>query len=80
MPTDTLTTEQTAYPGTTSLLAAMEGIEDASRYEPGVLVRINGSAPSVVVAALVAGGVAVERVMPHRRLEDAFLALIGEES
>ncbi|MGH3376548.1 MAG: alpha/beta fold hydrolase [Actinoallomurus sp.] len=63
-----------------SLLTAMEGIEDASRYEPGVLVRINGSAPSVVVTALVAGGVAVERVMPHRRLEDAFLALIGEES
>jgi ABC-2 type transport system ATP-binding protein len=34
----------------------------------------------VVVAALVAGGVAVDRVMPHRRLEDAFLALIGENS
>ncbi len=63
-----------------AVLTALEGIEDASPYEPGVLVRINGSAPSVVVAALVAGGVAVERVTPHRRLEDAFLALIGEQS
>jgi ABC-2 type transport system ATP-binding protein len=63
-----------------SLLAALEGIEDASAYDPGVLVKINGSQPSAVVAALVTGGVAVERVAPHRRLEDAFLALIGEDS
>lgn len=62
-----------------SLLTALEGIEDAAPYDPGVLVKINGSAPSVVVAALVSGGVAVERVAPHRRLEDAFLALIGED-
>jgi ABC-2 type transport system ATP-binding protein len=63
-----------------SLLTTLEGIEDASPYEPGVLVRINGSAPSAIVAALVTGGVAVERVTPHRRLEDAFLTLIGENS
>jgi ABC-2 type transport system ATP-binding protein len=63
-----------------SVLTGLEGIEDAAPYEPGVLVRINGSAPSAVVAALVTGGVAVERVTPHRRLEDAFLALIGEDS
>jgi ABC-2 type transport system ATP-binding protein len=63
-----------------SVLTGLEGIEHTEPYEPGVLVRIDGSAPSVVVAALVAGGVAVDRVMPHRRLEDAFLALIGENS
>jgi ABC-2 type transport system ATP-binding protein len=63
-----------------AVLTALEGIEDASPYDPGVLVRINGSAPAVVVAALVGGGVAVDRVTPHRRLEDAFLALIGEDS
>ncbi|MDN3355988.1 alpha/beta fold hydrolase [Actinomadura sp. DC4] len=63
-----------------NVLTGLEGIEKAEPYEPGVLVRINGSAPSAVVAALVTGGVAVERVTPHRRLEDAFLALIGEES
>ena len=63
-----------------SVLTSLEGIEKAEPYEPGVLVRINGSAPSVVVAALVNDGVAVDRVTPHRRLEDAFLALIGEDS
>ncbi|MGI5233469.1 alpha/beta fold hydrolase [Actinoallomurus sp. CA-142502] len=63
-----------------SVLTALEGIEHAEPYEPGVLVRVNGSPPSAVVAALVGGGVAVERVAPHRRLEDAFLALIGEDS
>ncbi len=63
-----------------SVLTALEGIESAEAYEPGVLVRINGSAPSVVVAALVSAGVPVDRVTPHRRLEDAFLALIGENA
>ena len=32
---------------------------------------------SAVVAALVGAGIPVERVMPNRRLEDAFLALIA---
>jgi ABC-2 type transport system ATP-binding protein len=63
-----------------SVLTALEGIERAEPYDPGVLVRIDGSAPSAIVAALVSGGVAVERVTPHRRLEDAFLTLIGEDS
>ena len=63
-----------------SVLTSLEGIEGAEAYEPGVLVRINGSAPSVVVAALVTAGVPVDRVTPHRRLEDAFLALIGENA
>ncbi|MEV5708770.1 alpha/beta fold hydrolase [Actinoallomurus sp. NPDC052274] len=63
-----------------SVLTALDGVEGAEPYAPGVLVRLNGSAPAAVVAALVAGGVPVERVTPHRRLEDAFLALIGDAS
>jgi ABC-2 type transport system ATP-binding protein len=62
------------------VLTAQEGIDGAEPYASGVLVRINGSAPATVVASLVAAGVPVDRVTPHRRLEDAFLALIGEES
>jgi ABC-2 type transport system ATP-binding protein len=62
------------------VLAGLEGVEHAEPYDHGALVRIDGSASSAVVAALVAGGVAVDRVTPHRRLEDAFLALIGEDS
>ncbi len=63
-----------------AVLDTLEGIEGAEAYEPGVLVRVNGSAPALVVASLVAEGVPVSRVTPHRRLEDAFLALIGEDS
>ncbi|MFB9429730.1 alpha/beta fold hydrolase [Streptoalloteichus tenebrarius] len=40
----------------------------------GVLPR------SAAVAALVAAGVAVDQVGPRRRLEDAFLQLVGEEA
>jgi ABC-2 type transport system ATP-binding protein len=63
-----------------SVLRDLAGIDGAEPHEPGVLVRVNGSAPSAVVAALVAEGVPVERVTPYRRLVDAFLALIGEDS
>ncbi|MCO5967963.1 alpha/beta fold hydrolase [Actinoallomurus soli] len=63
-----------------SVLTALEGVEGAEPYAPGVLVRLDGSGPAAVVAALVAGGVPVDRVTPHRRLEDAFLALIGDGS
>jgi ABC-2 type transport system ATP-binding protein len=33
-----------------------------------------------VVASLVRAGVDVDRVVPRRRLEDAFLALVGDNS
>jgi ABC-2 type transport system ATP-binding protein len=53
------------------------GIGGAQRHPEGVLVELGDQAASVVVAALVGAGVAVERVTPQRRLEDAFLALIA---
>jgi hypothetical protein len=43
----------------------------------GVLLQLGGQPASSAVAALVGAGLAVDRVMPHRRLEDAFLALIA---
>ena len=45
-----------------------------------LVVDLNGTARSAVVAELVRAGVGVERVVPRRRLEDAFLALVGETS
>ncbi|MCW2903667.1 MAG: CocE/NonD family hydrolase [Streptosporangiaceae bacterium] len=60
-----------------TVLHSLDGIAGAEPYDPGVLVRLNGSTPARVVAALVTGGVEVDRVHPHRRLEDAFLTLIG---
>ncbi|MEV7227654.1 alpha/beta fold hydrolase [Polymorphospora sp. NPDC051019] len=46
----------------------------------GLVVDIDGTARSEVVAELVRAGVGVDRVVPRRRLEDAFLALVGENS
>jgi ABC-2 type transport system ATP-binding protein len=46
----------------------------------GLIVDMNGTPRSELVASLVHAGVAVDRVVPRRRLEDAFLALVGESS
>jgi ABC-2 type transport system ATP-binding protein len=45
-----------------------------------LIVDLNGTARSDVVASLVHAGVGVERVVPRRRLEDAFLSLVGDSS
>ena len=55
----------------------MDAGAKTERHPDGVLVRPNGVAASAVVAALVEAGIPVDRVMPNRRLEDAFLALIA---
>jgi ABC-2 type transport system ATP-binding protein len=46
----------------------------------GLIVDMNGTARSEMVAELVRAGVGVDRVVPRRRLEDAFLALVGDNS
>ncbi|MEV4755625.1 alpha/beta fold hydrolase [Micromonospora sp. NPDC049559] len=46
----------------------------------GLVVDVDGTARSEVVAELVRAGIGVDRVVPRRRLEDAFLALVGENS
>jgi ABC-2 type transport system ATP-binding protein len=43
-----------------------------------LVVDVNGTPRSEVVATLVRAGIGVNRVVPRRRLEDAFLALVGE--
>ena len=60
-----------------TVLRGLDGIEAADPHPDGVVVQPNGLAPSAVVAALVGAGIPVDRVGPGRRLEDAFLALIG---
>lgn len=60
-------------------VAALPGIVSAVRTDDGLLVRLapeDGSAQRLVVE-LVRLEVPVESVGPHRRLEDAFLTLIG---
>jgi len=46
----------------------------------GLVVDLDGTPRSDVVAALVNAGVGVDRVVPRRRLEDAFLALVGGDT
>ncbi|MFI6276525.1 CocE/NonD family hydrolase [Streptomyces sp. NPDC050988] len=62
-------------------VAALPGVVSAVRTDDGLLVRLDadGSAQRLV-AELVRMDVPVESVGPHRRLEDAFLTLIGESA
>jgi ABC-2 type transport system ATP-binding protein len=46
----------------------------------GLIVDGNGTPRAELVASLVRAGVGVDRVVPRRRLEDAFLALVGDNS
>ncbi|WP_055585862.1 alpha/beta fold hydrolase [Streptacidiphilus griseoplanus] len=58
-------------------IAALEGVASAEAADGGVLVALDGLAPHRLLAELVRLGIPVERLAPHRRLEDAFLSLIG---
>jgi ABC-2 type transport system ATP-binding protein len=56
------------------------GVANVAREGRTTLVAdLDGTPRGTVVAALVEAGVAVDRVMPRRRLEDAFLSLVGGE-
>ncbi|WP_328462868.1 alpha/beta fold hydrolase [Actinoplanes sp. NBC_00393] len=46
----------------------------------GLIVDMNGTARSELVASLVEAGIGVDRLVPRRRLEDAFLSLVGDNS
>jgi ABC-2 type transport system ATP-binding protein len=46
----------------------------------GLIVDMDGTPRTELVASLVRAGVGVDRVVPRRRLEDAFLALVGDNS
>ncbi|OJF10025.1 alpha/beta fold hydrolase [Couchioplanes caeruleus] len=61
----------------------LEGLDVRSVTPDGasdLIVDMNGTPREEVVASLVRAGVGVDRVVPRRRLEDAFLALVGDNS
>jgi ABC-2 type transport system ATP-binding protein len=65
----------------TRVLRALTGIRSvAADGRTGLVVDIDGTPRTEVVAALVRAGVGVDRVVPRRRLEDAFLTLVGGDS
>ncbi|GAB2708692.1 CocE/NonD family hydrolase [Kitasatospora kifunensis] len=57
--------------------AALPGVGSAEVAGHGLLVRLDGLTAHQLVAELVRLDVPVERAGPHRRLEDAFLSMIG---
>jgi ABC-2 type transport system ATP-binding protein len=62
-------------------VTALPGVASAVRTDEGLLVRLDADGtPQRLVADLVRLDVAVASVGPHRRLEDAFLTLIGAEA
>ncbi|MFI2640236.1 CocE/NonD family hydrolase [Streptomyces sp. NPDC018610] len=62
-------------------VAALPGVATAVRTEDGLLVRLEpGGTPQALIAELVRLEVPVASVGPHRRLEDAFLTLIGDSA
>ncbi|MGW4494143.1 alpha/beta fold hydrolase [Streptomyces sp. NPDC004376] len=59
-------------------VAALPGVASAVRTEDGLLIRLEpGATAEALVVDLVRLEVPVASVGPHRRLEDAFLTLIG---
>ncbi|MET9802809.1 alpha/beta fold hydrolase [Streptomyces sp. NPDC006368] len=58
-------------------VGALPGVGSVARAEGGLLVRLDGATAAGLIAELVRLDVPVTGVGPHRRLEDAFLTLIG---
>jgi ABC-2 type transport system ATP-binding protein len=60
------------------VLRALHGVLGVQASERGLVVDLDGIKRSEVVAALVHAGVAVDAVVPRRRLEDAYLSIVEE--
>jgi len=63
-----------------TLIGTIKGIRSVTPEGTGLVVDMNGVPRSAVVAQLVKAGIGVDRVAPRRRLEDAFLALVGGDT
>ncbi|WP_456608724.1 alpha/beta fold hydrolase [Blastococcus sp. SYSU DS0619] len=60
-----------------AVLSALPGVT-AGRTDDGLVAELDGARRADVLQALVSAGIAVDQFTPRRRLEDAFLALVGE--
>ncbi|MEU3690250.1 CocE/NonD family hydrolase [Streptomyces narbonensis] len=58
-------------------IGALPGVGSAARADGGLLVRLDGADATALIGDLVRLDVPLTGVGPHRRLEDAFLTLIG---
>ncbi len=60
-----------------AVLTGVPGVS-AGRTDDGLVAELGGVPREVALRALVEAGIAVDQFTPRRRLEDAFLALVGE--
>ncbi|MFD9824205.1 alpha/beta fold hydrolase [Streptomyces violascens] len=76
---DTLlvTTAEPVAEAVVDKVAALTGIGSALRTDEGLLIRLEGATTTELIAELLRLDVQLTGVGPHRRLEDAFLTLIG---
>ncbi|MGY1840041.1 MULTISPECIES: alpha/beta fold hydrolase [unclassified Modestobacter] len=60
------------------VLAGLPGTGPVERTDEGLVVDLGPTSRAAALTALVQAGVAVDQLTPRRRLEDAFLSLVGE--
>jgi ABC-2 type transport system ATP-binding protein len=61
-----------------AVLAGLPGAGQVERTDEGLVVDLGPTGRAQALAALVQAGVGVDQLTPRRRLEDAFLSLVGE--
>jgi ABC-2 type transport system ATP-binding protein len=61
-----------------AVLEALPGAGPVERTDEGLVVDLGPTGRAQALAALVQAGIGVDQLTPRRRLEDAFLALVGE--
>jgi ABC-2 type transport system ATP-binding protein len=68
--------------GARGILGGLPGVRSVTPVEhaPALVVDLDGTPRAEAVAALVNAGIGVDRVVPRRRLEDAFLSLVGGDT
>ena len=59
--------------------ASLDGAREVETTPSGITLKLVGTPRSELVRLLVADGLAVDRITPQRGLEEAFLALVGED-
>ncbi len=64
----------------TTVLRGLGGVRSVTADATGLVVDLDGTPRTEMVAALVRAGIGVDRVVPRRRLEDAFLSLVGGDT
>ncbi|MCZ2830097.1 alpha/beta fold hydrolase [Modestobacter sp. VKM Ac-2986] len=61
-----------------ALLGGLPGAGAVERTSEGLVVDLGPTGRAAALTALVEAGIAVDQLTPRRRLEDAFLSLVGE--